>query len=297
MARRIALGEGLFGSQGDHGVDAHGATGRDGAGSECNDGQQSHDARQYKRVERPEAVYFAGHGFLQGSGTDHTQNQADGHELESLAQNQLENAGAGAAKGDANTNFASAPRDQIRQHAVNAKRRQEQGDSAESVSEKHESPARRQREVHAFGHGMDVEDRQVRIKAADFRAKGADDGSRIGSGLEGESETAGGLLGIGEIVSADGRAGTIEAFVAQRACDTDNSQPNGMRVNFQKIFAVAGEIHAAADRIAVRPEMLRQALVNNNHARGILVVAVIEAAAAEHGNAQGFEITSSHGDV
>src|SRR6266851_469303 len=144
---------------------------------------------------------------------------------------------------------------------------------------------------------MHVEYRQVRIKAADFRAKGADDGARIGSGLERKSKTAGGLLGIGEIVSADGRAGTVEAFVAQRARHADNSQPNGVLVNLQKILSVPGEIHAAAEGIPVRPEMPRQALVHDDDAGGSLVVAIIEAAATDHGNTQGFEITRSHRDV
>jgi len=58
-----------------------------------------------------------------------------------------------------------------------------------------------------------------------------------------------------------------------------------MLVNLQKIFGVPGEVHSTADGIAVRPEMLRQALVDNNDAWGSLVVVLIEAPAANHGNA------------
>src|SRR5882762_2496050 len=99
------------------------------------------------------------------------------------------------------------------------------------------------------------------------------------------------------IISADGCAGTVKAFVAQGACDTDNGHPNCVLVNLQKILGVPGEVHTATEGILVRPEMLRQPLVNNNDARGSLVVAVIEASAANHGNPQGFEISGSHGDV
>jgi len=60
-----------------------------------------------------------------------------------------------------------------------------------------------------------VEDRQVGIQAGDFCAKRADDGAGIRPAvLEGKRKTAGGLLRIGEIVGANGCAGTVEIFVA-----------------------------------------------------------------------------------
>src|ERR1700688_2850969 len=142
---------------------------------------------------------------------------------------------------------------------------------------------------------MDVENRQVWIQPEYLRAKRPQGGALITRSLQSKRKTTGRVLSVREIVRTDRRAGIVEVFIAQRTCDTDNGQKNCMLVNFQKVFGVARFVHPAANGIAVRPEMLRQALVYDHHTWSILVVTLIEAPALNDRNSHGFEVAGRYG--
>jgi hypothetical protein len=53
------------------------------------------------------------------------------------------------------------------------------------------------------------------------------------------------------------------------------------------------ERHSLADRVGGWPERARHGLVDGDHQRAVLIIGGAEAAAALHGNTDGFEITSA----
>jgi len=138
----------------------HAATGQArGARSECNNGQQSHDRLLTQAGPSARRPYISlGHGLFAGKAAPIIpKKQARCHEVGiPRAKTRLEKRRRGCCQwATANTNFASAPRDQITpQHAVKLpKRRQEQGDppAEKRLAEKHgKSGAKNKEEVHAF---------------------------------------------------------------------------------------------------------------------------------------------------
>ena len=85
-----------------------------------------------------------------------------------------------------------------------------------------------------------------------------------------------------------------ELAMLHRADDADDFEPPGVGPRLDEIVGLRRLEHAPADRIALRPELLRQALVDDDHAWRLRVIAVPEKASAPERNVQRLEVARRH---
>jgi len=103
----------LFAAQGDDGIDARGAAGRNETGGQRNGQQKSSDAQEGEPVIRADSEQQAAHETRKCQAGD----DADGHACQSganpLTKNQLQNVKTLRSESDANADFASALQNQM----------------------------------------------------------------------------------------------------------------------------------------------------------------------------------------
>ena len=84
------------------------------------------------------------------------------------------------------------------------------------------------------------------------------------------------ILRVRHVIRSHRAAAAFHIGRVDRADDPHHGHPMRVFVGLQEVVDVLRKIHAAADGVAVGPEMARQALVHDDGAGGRFAIALIE---------------------
>ena len=181
------------------------------------------------------------------------------------------------------------------QHAVDAHRCQQQGDDPERERQQHRCPPRVERLPDALGHREDIVRLQLGIECRERAPDRVGHVGGIAAAPDGEADAALNVLHVREIVRAGpGLLSLDESFELHRPDNADHLQPDCAGARLHDVLELLRQVHAAADRIGIRPELAGEPLVHDDDARRGRPVALSEQPASLQRNAQRFQIPGSH---
>ena len=181
-------------------------------------------------------------------------------------------------------------RHQVRQHAVDAGRREEQSQAAEKHGQRQRGPSRRQRQVAALLHGVRIEQGQARRNRREPGAHSAQDRAGVAGGLDRQSVSPLDVLRVGHVIRPHRIAVAFHIRSMDGANNPHHGHPVSVLVRLQKVVDILRQIHAPADRVAIRPEVVRQPLVHDDSAWGGFAISLVERAPRQHGDMHGLEV-------
>ncbi len=95
-----------------------------------------------------------------------------------------------------------------------------------------------------------------------------------------------------KVVGAHGAVAVREAALFHLGDHADDRQELGLRRDRGQVSStVVRLVHAAADRILIRPETARQPIIDHDHLRRVSSVALVEETAGDEPGAHGLEVS------
>ena len=170
------------------------------------------------------------------------------------------------------------------------KRGEKQRDHAERRRHQHRHLPADKAGVEPRFHRVDRVERQLRIDRRDLLPHLIDESVRLERRPDDQRRARIGPLRIWNVVRPNRFAVLHRIGHLHFADDADDGHEPGFRGDLEDVLWIVGQIHPPAERVLARPELLRQALVDDDRARRLRRVARVEHSAAGEANLHRLEI-------
>ena len=133
-----------------------------------------------------DANQHAGEQFAKEECRAYAEDSADGDEARGLRDDEAEQSAAGCAEREADAHLLGALRDRVGEDAVDADGGEDDGERSEAGDEQHDEAALGYQARDALIHGLDVEERLLRVYGEDCFAHGVGEERGVGSAAKGD---------------------------------------------------------------------------------------------------------------